>query len=87
MLRTFSDDNALQEARRSGANLHFCADGALRGGGQAAAGICLLTYGQDGEVIILHRAGKVLGELSSAFVAEMLAMEWCLESFVILMSD
>ena len=33
----------------------------------------------------LYRAGKQLGNLSSAFVSELLAMEWCLDTFVVLM--
>ena len=77
---------ALQAARASKLNLRLCADGALRGTGQAAAGMCLLAYEESGREVLLYRAGKVLGELSSAFVSEMLAMEWCLDMFFIPMN-
>ena len=80
------DDESLNAAGACKLNLRLCADGALRGTGQAAAGMCLLAYGEDGVEMLLYRAGKVLGELSSAFVSEILAMEWCLDVFFVLMN-
>ena len=76
------DSQVLEEARRSKANIRATADGARRGDGQAAAGIAFFAYFPGGRRVIFHRAGKLLGKLSSAFLAEALAMEWCLESFI-----
>ena len=52
-------------------------DGALRGNGQAAGGMAIW---RDGACI--YRAGKQFGQLDSAFTAEVLSLEWALESFV-----
>ena len=55
-------------------------DGARRKGGQSYGGMCIFSY--EGERrICLYRAGVVFGWLESAFAAEILALEWALESF------
>ena len=70
---------ALQEALADNANLRLCVDGARRGNGESSAGIALLAYFSDGRQELLHRSGKILGELHSAFAAEMLALDWGLQ--------
>ena len=59
--------------------LRVCSDGARRGDGSAAVGFALLSYDKDGRKTILKRAGKLIGNLKSAFVAEMIALEWCFD--------
>ena len=56
-------------------NFRLCVDGARRGDGSAAAGLTLLAYPGGSDPIILRRGGFLLGNLSSAFLSEMLAME------------
>ena len=63
----------------------LCFDGARRESGKSAAGMALLAYYPGGRQNILHRSGKVLGILNSAFLAEMLALEWALEQVTIIM--
>ena len=60
-------------------NWRLCIDGARRGSGNAAAGLALIAYAPNGETIIVSSAGKLLGQLGSAFVSELLALEWGLE--------
>ena len=60
------------------ANIRLCFDGARRGGGQASAGIAIFAYLPRGGTILLYRAGCIFGSLSSAFLSEMMALEWCL---------
>ena len=51
-------------------------DGAFRSGAKhAAAGIVIMAYYPGGRRELLHRSGKVLGDLSSAFLAELLALD------------
>ena len=57
----------------------FSFDGAKRASGKAAAGTVAIAYYSNGERQLLFRAGKLLGELRSAFLAESLAAEWCFE--------
>ena len=77
------DPIAIADAKASNAHFRLCSDGALRGSGKGSAGIAFYAY-KDGAKTLLLVAGKVLGELQSAFVAELLAMEWCLNSFRLL---
>jgi hypothetical protein len=69
------------KARLTNANYRLCFDGARRGSGKASAGIALLAYYEGGERELLMRAGKRLGDLQSAFLAEALAVEWALNIF------
>ena len=62
-------------------NFHLRVDGARRGDSSSAAGMALMVHGADGKATILRRAGLLLKSSSSAFLAEMLAMEWALECF------
>ena len=73
--------DSVQKARASAANYRLCFDGARRGSGESAAGVAFLAYYATGERDLLLRAGKRLGVLSSAFLAEALAAEWCLDVF------
>eukprot|EP00973_Karenia_brevis_P050734 7047775-Karenia_brevis.AAC.1 len=59
-------------------NLRLCCDGARRGDGQSAAGLALFCYTGSSRVL-LCRAGAVLNNLTSAFIAELLALEWALD--------
>ena len=79
---SITDFDVLAVAQKERANIRATADGAKRGDGQSAAGIAFIAYFPDGRRIVFHRAGKWLGILSSAFLAESIAMEWCLESFM-----
>ena len=62
-------------------NFRLCVDSTRRGNGQAAAGMTMFSYNVEGERMLLHRAGKPLGILSSAFMTEEIGLEWDLESF------
>ena len=62
-------------------NFRLCFDGARRGDGSAAAGVAMLAYYASGERELLLRGGMLLGTLTSAFVAEALAAEWCFDVF------
>ena len=78
---SYRDDEATKEAIANGANLRLCSDGARRGDGHSAAGMSLYAYFDNNrERTLLWRAGTQLATLQSAFVAELLAMEWCLDN-------
>ena len=79
--------DALKEARARKANFRLSVDGARRGNSQSAAGIALIAYYPGGRRELVYRAGRCLGELSSAFLAEALAMEWGLQFFTIIMKS
>ena len=79
------EHSALQEARACKANLRLCVDGARRGNSSAAGGMALMAYYQGGRREVIFRSGKLLGELSSAFASEMLALDWALQTFLVLM--
>ena len=66
----------IRRAKSTNANLRLCLDGALRGDGSSSAGLALVAYPADGSEVLLCRAGRVTGRLGSAFVAELLALEW-----------
>ena len=70
-----------EDARRATTdrmNLRMCVDGALRGNGKAAGGMVIHGYTSSSCIRVLYRAGKCFGHLNSAFLAEMLALEWAL---------
>ena len=50
----------------------------MRRKGDAAAGLALFLF-EGGSYILLARSGLTLGGLSSAFLAEAMALEWALE--------
>ena len=75
------DDEVLASIQTEAVNIRLCVDGALRGTGEAAAGIAIYAYPHTGDRILLHRAGRLLGKLSSAFLAEAMALELGLEAF------
>ena len=78
-----ADETAVSAVKQAQhAYLRICSDGAKRGGGQSAAGFALLSYSQSGQRTVLHRCGKLFGSLDSSFVAEALALEWCLDLFM-----
>ncbi len=56
-------------------------DGARRGDGAAAAGVALFAVSASGSEVVLCRAGRILGNVGSAFVAELLALEWGLDVY------
>ena len=68
-------------AKTEPVNFRICFDGAKRSSGNAAAGIAFLSYGPNGSRDLLLRAGKLLGQLDSAFLAEALSLEWALDVF------
>ena len=74
------EEEATNDIEGSNVNYRLCFDGALRRNGQASAGLALFTYRQ-GRRVLLYRAGKPLGELSSSFAAELIALEWSLQMF------
>ena len=74
-------NEVLLRIRQETANIKMCFDGARRGGGSAAAGVAAIAYFPNGERELMFRAGKVLGILGSAFLAEAFAAEYCFELF------
>ena len=77
--RKFVHQETMVRALAGEANFRLCFDGARRGDGRAAAGLALIAYYSNGDRDLLLRAGKLLGVLGSAFMAESLAFEWSLE--------
>jgi hypothetical protein len=75
----WQQDGSMKAIPKPRCNLRLCVDGARRGSSEAAAGLALIAYLPDGTEVIALRAGKRLGQLKSAFVSEMLALEWGLE--------
>ena len=69
----------LQQAVAPKKNLRLCVDGALHGDRSSAAGFALIAYPEEA---VLCRAGRQLGKLTAAFVAEMLALEWAMNILV-----
>ena len=69
------------------ARVHLSTDGALRGDGNGAAGMAILVHRNDGQADVVCRAGKMLGKISSALVAELLALEWALLSLEGMIED
>ena len=75
------DTEAIREAKCSQANFRLCFDGARRGNAEASGGLAVFAYYPSGRRVLLLRAGKPFGPLGSAFLAEALALEWCLSVF------
>lgn len=71
-----ADWEKMGSAKRKHAYLRLCVHDALRGDGSSAAGLALLPCATDGSEVLLCRAGRVMARLGSAFVAELLALEW-----------
>ena len=80
-----TDDEALVEARARKANCRILFDGAMRGDGTGAGGMAVIAYYPGGRREILCRAGVLFGNISSSFLAEALALEWCLVEFTVLL--
>ena len=57
-------------------------DRQTRGDGTSAAGMAIWAYTPDHGRVILVRAGRCLHSLRSAFVSEIMALEWGLDEFV-----
>ena len=74
---------ALERARCNRSNLRLFVDRARRGNGQSSAGMAILAYHGMGNSTreLLFRVGICIGSLESSFMAEVLAMEWALQSF------
>ena len=79
--------SAIKESIRENAQVRLSTDGALKGDGQAAAGMAIMVYRGGHYPITLYRAGRVLGPLKSAFEAELLALCWGLTSFYAIVND
>ena len=77
----WKDDQALQHARHSKSNLRMCIDGARKSSGRSAGGMVVYGYQDSGDKVLLYRAGVDFGTLSSAFLAEAMALEWALDIF------
>ena len=82
-----TDARNMARARIECANIRVCVDGARRGSGDSAAGVAIVAYYSDGTHTVVHQAGKLLGILSSAFMAEALALEWGLQAFAHLITE
>ena len=65
-----------------GVNHRLAVDDAHRGNGQAAGGMAVWAYRRGEEPSCLYRAGATFGWLSSSLAAEVIALEWALETFV-----
>ena len=77
------DDSTIQEAKNGPTNFRICCDGALRRNSKAAAGLAIFSYIR-GRRKLLYIGGCPLDGLKSAFVAELLALEWSLKEFRLL---
>ena len=71
-----------QTLQKTGVRIRVCSDGAKRGNGRVAAGMALVAYDDGGQQTVLLRAGRLLGKLPSAFQAEMIALELCLNILI-----
>ena len=78
---SFTHQTELARALTDGRTFRVCFDGAMRKHGDAAAGLAVMAYYDNGDRDLLLRAGKKLGKLNSAFLAETLACEWALDTF------
>ena len=76
----------LAQALLSGSSLRLSVDGGRRSSTQGAIGIALFSVeaekGGIAKYTLLARRGKVLTEVSSAFLAEAVALEWGLQYLV-----
>ena len=80
--RDWQHDSGYKMVNKTSYNWRFCIDGARRGIGDASAGLALIAYSTNGEEQLVHRAGKQLGHLDSAFVAEIMPLEWGLDHLI-----
>lgn len=72
----FTDQALATEAQGRNANLRVAVDRALRATrGKSSVGMVVMAYYPGGRKELLHRSGSILGELSSAFLAELSALE------------
>jgi len=76
------DVEFLKVALEEAANLRLCIDGACRAQKDGAVGMALFAYSRNGGCRLVYRAGKPLGDTRSAFLAELLALEFGLQTFV-----
>ena len=85
----YTHDDNVRRALEACAQINFrlCFDGARRGEGDSAAGSALIAYYPSGERELLFRAGRLLGRLRSAFLAEALAAEFSLDLFFLLLNS
>ncbi len=77
------DEAAMRQAFNSKSNLRLCVDGGLRSRSVAATGLALYEARLDQAGLyqyhLLSRKGRILTQVTSAFIAETLALEWALE--------
>ena len=80
------DNTALAQALLAGANLRLSVDGGRRSATQAAIGIALFAATPTDSGVatyrLLARSGKLLGNVSSAFLSEAIALEWGLQYLI-----
>ena len=81
-----SDNDLLAQAMLSGRSLRLSVDGGKRSATQAAIGLALFSVeivtGGVAKYTLLARSGKLLSGVSSAFLAEAMALEWGLQYMV-----
>ena len=56
-------------------------DGAYRGDGSAAAGVAIYSYDEPSTMTLIARFGRILNDVSSSLVAELIAVELGLDLF------
>ena len=83
---SISADKA-QKAFAETANLRLCVDGARRGDGASSAGVALFAYSCSGEEVLLGRAGKCFGYLTTSFLSELQAVESALQILMDYVTD
>ena len=74
--------DALAAALPRNACVRLSVDGAKRGDGSSAGGMAIMVYGDDGTPQLMYRAGRIFDTQTSAFVAELLALEWAFSVFL-----
>ena len=72
---------AIDHAKRANHNIRLSVEGARRGDGSSAGGLAIAALLPSGEEILLCRAGCKFGMLSSAFEAELSALDWGMNVF------
>jgi len=77
---------AFEEANKAGTNFRLCVDGACRNHQHGSVGFALFAYLPGERRSLILRAGKPVDDVRSAFLAELLAMEWGLHIFLRLMN-
>jgi len=75
--RMGSDEILVTTARR----WRLSVDGAYRGDGTAAAGVAIYAYDEMGASSLMARCGRILRDVTSALVAELVALEIGLDVF------